>query len=845
MKKKSLLFILVCISIFAFGAISVSAETDGIYTYSVSDGKATITSCDSSASGKISIPDTLGGYPVTSIGSWAFSGCSSLTSVTIPDSVTSIGEQAFISCSSLTNITIPDGVTSIGNGAFGNCRSLSSITIPNSVTSIGNSAFSSCDSLSSITIPNSVTFIGSWAFSGCSSLSSITIPDSVTSIGKSAFQFCSSLSSINVDENNENYCSLNGNLYNKDKTVLIQYAKGKIENEFVIPDSVTSICEYVFYYCYRLKSINIPSSVTSIGGSAFSGCNNLTDVFYNGNQEDWNKISIADGNSLLTRATKHFFYYVTLTDENGNEIAKKKCDVNSLLDISDIETKTGYAIHLYTDEECQNEFDLSTPINQNMVLYLRYVLNQYTITVEGLPNKIRVAYNSTYSIDTQEKAGFNFVGYFTERDGRGTQITNEKGESLSPYNIAGDLTVYPYFVYMNKIVLQGDSSATPGDTVVQKAVFAADKGAGYLTATIKYPKFLTLTDIRGIDFIEVSRDSETADSKYKYLNITCLYDYEGNFAPTNTNITPFEIEFSVPFTAPTGKYEIALENVLLIGDDEYSITDIVNSTFEIKPKLVESIEIVGESKIDKATQFTAVVSPDYATDKSVDWSVDDESVATITQDGIVTPIKNGTVTITAKAKDGSNISAAKTISVVAYAKISGLKFEPGVCLADFDPDVRKYTVYVKNDAESITLTPTFLGGGVLRPNGSGVWISDRSKSFTLEESGTTTVTLSRENVSGMTDSVYTVEIVRFEGTKTTLSEDGKVFDIKPINIAVGNTVTLALYNGEELVETHHEKYTGASLPFTADKTYTKAKVMVWDDLGSMIPVCDVENVMHE
>mgnify|MGYP004623082843 CR=1 FL=1 len=478
-----------------------------------------------------------------------------------------------------------------------------------------------------------------------------------------------------------------------------------------------------------------------------------------------------------------------------------------------------------------------------MVLHFRY---GYIITAEGLPNKIRVTYNSTYSIDTQEKAGFNFVGYFTERDGRGTQITNEKGESLSPYNIAGDLTVYPYFVsvYMNKIILQGDSSAMPGNTFVQKAVFAADKGAGYLTATIKYPKFLTLTDIRGIDFTEVSRDSETADSEYKYLNITCLYDYEGNFTPTNTNITPFEIEFDIT-AAPIGKYEIALENVLLIGDDNYSITDIVNSTLEIKPKLAESIEIVGESKIDKATQFTAVVSPDYATDKSVDWSIDDESVATITQDGIVTPIKNGTVTITATAKDGSNVSVTKIINVVAYAKISGLKFEPGVCLADFDPDVRKYTVYVKNDAESITLTPTFLGGGVLRPNGSGVWISGRSKSFTLAESGTTTVTLSRENVSGMTDSVYTVEIVRFEGTKTTLSENGKMFDIKPINIAVGNTVTLALYNGEELVETHHEKYTGASLPFTADKTYTKAKVMVWDDLGSMIPVCDVENVMHE
>ena len=150
--------------------------------------KTRLIQCPGGLSGTYAIPDS-----VTSIGNYAFYGCSSLTSIIIPDSVTSIGNRAFYGCSSLTSITIPNGVTSIGYRAFSGCSSLTSITIPNSVTSIGDDAFSGCSSLTSITIPNGVTSIGSDAFSGCNSLTSITIPESVTSIGGKAFGSCNSL----------------------------------------------------------------------------------------------------------------------------------------------------------------------------------------------------------------------------------------------------------------------------------------------------------------------------------------------------------------------------------------------------------------------------------------------------------------------------------------------------------------------------------------------------------------------------------------------------------------------------------------------------------------------------
>ena len=136
----------------------------------------------------------------TCIASNAFRDCSSLTSITIPDSVTSIGYEAFCGCSSLTALTIPDSVTSIERNAFYGCSSLTSVTIPDSVTSIGDGAFYGCSSLTGVTIPDGVTSIGDGAFDDCTGLTSITIPDSVTSIGDSAFQWCSNLKSITLPE---------------------------------------------------------------------------------------------------------------------------------------------------------------------------------------------------------------------------------------------------------------------------------------------------------------------------------------------------------------------------------------------------------------------------------------------------------------------------------------------------------------------------------------------------------------------------------------------------------------------------------------------------------------------
>lgn len=290
---KRYLFLTLAVLLCTLSASAYDFMVDGIAYCKNDDGKSVRVASGVDYKGDIVIPEnmTYDGvtYSVTSIGENAFSGCTGLASVTIPNTVSFIGGDAFSRCWGLTSVTIPNSVTKIGDRAFFYCTGLTSITIPNSVSEIGFAAFCGCAGLASVSIPNTVSFIGDVAFEetpwynnqpdgvfyigdvaykfkggmasgtaiyikegtvsispgafwGCTGLSSVTIPNSVAEIGFDTFQGCTGLSSV------------------------------------TIPNSVTKIGAYAFDGCTGLPSMTIPNSVTSIGNCAFKGCTGLPSV---------------------------------------------------------------------------------------------------------------------------------------------------------------------------------------------------------------------------------------------------------------------------------------------------------------------------------------------------------------------------------------------------------------------------------------------------------------------------------------------------------------------------------------------------------------------------------------
>ncbi len=274
-------------------------------------------------------------YKITKIGKCAFGDCSSLTSVTIPDTITIIGESAFCGCKSLISVTLPDNITEIDDWAFADCSSLKDVKIPNNITQISEGIFSDCSLLISVTIPDGVTKIGESAFSDCSSLTSIVIPNSVAEIDKEAFANCLSLTSLEIPDSvikigdwafaDVDTVYYNGNAKNStwgankvinnnydyvevalNEPVLKQLGyEVKYEREyrykklvcfkkngqdvisFDIPATysyegrnykITQIGKYAFYDYDLLEDITIPSSVTHIGCDAFSDCSSLKNV---------------------------------------------------------------------------------------------------------------------------------------------------------------------------------------------------------------------------------------------------------------------------------------------------------------------------------------------------------------------------------------------------------------------------------------------------------------------------------------------------------------------------------------------------------------------------------------
>ncbi len=315
---------------------------------------------------------------------------------------------------SIKTVIIEDGVTSVGACAFYDCKSLTTVTISDSVVWIGNFAFTSCSALTTVTFPNSVLAIVDQAFLGCESLTTVTIPSGVYAIVPRAFALCTALTSIDVDPENANYCSVDGVLFSKDKTVLCQYPMGKEEATYTIPDSVTTIKHGAFELCWKLTSIAIPNSVTTIGFYAFVGCSGLT--------------SITIPNSVTSIGHAAFGQYDNTLDTIrvswetplaiSNDVFHSDIHYGADLDISEVSLIVPCNLtSVYENSDVWGEFRISEDCNsvndENLQEYDNAVLHAYPNPTTGIV--------SIDNPDNAEISAYTLSGALIERN-NGTQI---------------------------------------------------------------------------------------------------------------------------------------------------------------------------------------------------------------------------------------------------------------------------------------------------------------------------------------------------------------------------------------------------------------------------------------
>lgn len=301
-----LVVLILAIAAVSFSAQAATEKTSGNFKYVVlSNGTVEITEYNSTFTSSVTIPSKLDGKTVSSIGDFSFQYHNELKTVVIPNTVKNIGRQAFEFCGSLENINIPSDVTKIGDYAFNGCSSLSKIAFPTSVTSVGHNPVSgTAYSNKQSNWKNGVLYLGSWIvetndkeigatytvkdgtvgmaadlFAYCDNLTTFNIPASVKYISDNyIFYVCTKLSKINVAAGNKNYCSVNGVLYNKAKTVLVKFPSGNAAVSFDVPNTVKTISRFAFESSSRLKNIKLPTSLTYIEDQAFNRCDGIEEI---------------------------------------------------------------------------------------------------------------------------------------------------------------------------------------------------------------------------------------------------------------------------------------------------------------------------------------------------------------------------------------------------------------------------------------------------------------------------------------------------------------------------------------------------------------------------------------
>ena len=675
------------------GSGSVGYDRNGkpktLYTYTLDDYKnATITKYNGNAR-SLSVPQTIDGYTVVGIGSSAFKGNTNLRFLHLPDTLTKIGSNAFSDCTSLSKVTLPDSLTTIENCAFNNCESLEEVRLPDGLTEIGFRAFGACTSLKKVYIPKTITSCAGYnpsscvyegPFRGCTSLNDvefadgiktipqnlflkctglkeIALPDTVTTIGSAAFEYCSNLTSI-VWSNN--LTTIGDSAF---------YACTKLA-EVALPDTVTKIGSNAFSDCTSLSKVTLPDSLNTMGDEAFCNCFSLKELKLS------NSMSTIPGNAFTGCSVLE---ELVIPDSVATieEEAFMNCSALKMVSFG----KGLTAIYNNAFNTCDALDAVVLPESLKTIYYNAF-RDCDALTEITIPNNVTSIGNSAfYDCDSLAKVTISnsvtSMGTYVFYDCDAlTDVQLGTGITTIPDNTFNHCDALASIVIPRRVTTIGNYAFKDcvkfTEITIPRAVTSISANA------FSYPAKMTIYGVAGtyaetfandnsIKFVDrqINATSATLDKTMLTLN-------KGSSTKLNLSVQPVDFTDEVNWkSANTSVVTVAADGTVKavgVGTTTIKVT-VGNASASCKVTVVQPVTSISLNKTSLSMealstyQLTATAYPNDAYDKSVRWESSDNSVATVSDDGLVTAVGKGTATIKATSTAVSSVSRSCTVTV--------------------------------------------------------------------------------------------------------------------------------------------------------------------------------------
>ena len=675
------------------GSGSVGYDRNGkpktLYTYTLDDYKnATITEYNGNAR-SLSVPQTIDGYTIVGIGSSAFEGNTNLRFLSLPDTVTKIGSNAFSDCTSLSKVTLPDSLTTIENCAFNNCESLEEVRLPDGLTEIEFRAFGACTSLKKVYIPKTITSCAGYnpsscvyegPFRGCTSLNDvefadgiktipqnlflkctglreIALPDTVTTIGSAAFEYCSNLTSI-VWSNN--LTTIGDSAF---------YACTKLA-EVALPDTVTKIGSNAFSDCTSLSKVTLPDSLNTMGDEAFCNCFSLKELKLS------NSMSTIPGNAFTGCSVLE---ELVIPDSVAiiEEEAFMNCSALKMVSFG----KGLTAIYNNAFNTCDALDAVVLPESLKTIYYNAF-RDCDALTEITIPNNVTSIGNSAfYDCDSLAKVTISnsvtSMGTYVFYDCDAlTDVQLGTGITTIPDNTFNHCDALASIVIPRRVTTIGNYAFKDcvkfTEITIPRAVTSISANA------FSYPAKMTIYGVAGtyaetfandnsIKFVDrqINATSATLDKTMLTLN-------KGSNTKLYLSVQPTDFTDEVNWkSANTSVVTVAADGTVKavgVGTTTIKVT-VGNASASCKVTVVQPVTSISLNKASLSMealstyQLTATAYPNDAYDKSVRWESSDNSVATVSDDGLVTAVGKGTATIKATSTAVSSVSRSCTVTV--------------------------------------------------------------------------------------------------------------------------------------------------------------------------------------